>query len=99
MTKENKQMRRAPKRSDETVLLRNSEIRDGEFVRYYGKENEIVIPDSVTVISEGAFRNNKRLTRVSLGRNADGQEGHGRQQQSGGQRNGQDLFHGCLFLL
>ena len=50
-------------------LLRNSEIRNGEFVRYYGKKSEIVIPDSVATIGEGAFRDNHKLTRVSLGKN------------------------------
>ena len=49
-------------------LLHNSEIRNGEFVRYYGKKTEIVIPDNVGIIARGAFKGNHRLTRVVLGK-------------------------------
>ena len=67
MTNENQAKSRAS-RTEDTSLLRHSEIRNGEFVRYYGKSNEITSPDSVTVISEDAFRNNKHLTHVRLGK-------------------------------
>jgi len=50
-------------------FLRNSEIRDGRLVRYYGKRAELVIPDSVASIAAEAFRGNRRLTRVVLGAN------------------------------
>ena len=60
---------RATNTSLDTDLLRNSEIRNGEFVRYYGKKSEIVIPDNVAIIARGAFKGNHRLTRVELGKN------------------------------
>ena len=49
-------------------LLRNSEIRNGAFIRYYGKESEIILPDDIVSIAEGAFRGNRNLISLTLGR-------------------------------
>ena len=37
------------------TLLKSSEIRDGEFIRYYGKESELTIPDFVTGIATAVY--------------------------------------------
>ena len=64
-----KEPKKIKEQTAEERLIRNSEIRNGEFVRYYGKDAEIVIPDGVTMISEDAFRGNLYLTSLTIGKN------------------------------
>ena len=60
--------KRSAKDSELAELLRNSEIRDGEFIRYYGRAPELVIPDDIVAIGEKAFAGNRTLRRVTLGK-------------------------------
>ena len=64
----------APKKSGDKrrripEILRYSEIRDGRFIRYFGKRTEICVPDFVRAIDANAFRGNKKITDVHLGAN------------------------------
>ncbi|MDC7288481.1 leucine-rich repeat protein [Blautia schinkii] len=41
-------------------------VRDGVLLMYGGEESEVIVPEGVKVIGEGAFQNNKTVTRITL---------------------------------
>ena len=50
------------------ALAHSCEIRNGELIRYYGEDSEFTVPEGVNSIGAEAFRGNKKLTDVVLGR-------------------------------
>ena len=65
MQQKNNASAKPPRQRRLPEIFRYSEIRNGRFVRYFGKSTEIVIPDIVTAIAADAFRDNKKITRLA----------------------------------
>ncbi len=47
-------------------LFRDFEIEDEVLIKYKGKDKEVVIPEEVKYIGEGAFENNKKIEKIIM---------------------------------
>ena len=68
MKKESRQEKRAGKLIPPRPPRDVCDIRGGELIRYHGSSEEFVIPDQITTIAAGAFRDCRTLTSVVVGK-------------------------------